>query len=115
FSGQYTYTPAEVRELLTTYYGSDVSEVSSEVMALAEAELTETTISNILGGYITPDEKIDLELAIQDLEVEHQDYFEIIRGAFEFGEPYHSGRKAVHKTRALDKLTTIMNRKRSQR
>lgn len=112
FSGQYTYTPAEVRELLATYFGSDVSQISAEVMALAEEELSQAMISNILGGYITPDEKIDIELALAVLEESHPKYYILLTEVYAAGiEP--EDRKV--KTRAVDKLTTIMNRKRSQR
>lgn len=112
FSGQYTYTPAEVRELLTTYFGTDVSEVSAAVMELAESELSETMISNILGGVISPDEKMDVEQGLQVLEETHPQYYFVLMEAYRAGiEPEHR----TTKTRAVDKLTTIMNRKRSQR
>lgn len=112
FSGQYVYTPAEVREILDVYFGSDVSEVSDEVLTLAQENLSETMIGNILGGHITPDEKIDIELGLDHLVAINPDYYKILVDAYEAGiEP----EERVYKTRAVDKLTDIMNQKRSQR
>lgn len=112
FSGQFTYTPAEVRDLLDTYWGTDVHSVSPEVMALAQENLSQTMIENILGGNISVDEKVDLEQALGELEDIQPNYYFILHEAYSAGiEP--EGR--MSKTRAVGKLTTLMNRKRSQR
>ena len=112
FSGQFVYTPAEVRDLLDTYWGSDVHHISPEVMALAEAELSPTMIQNILGGTISSDEKVDIEQALAELEDIQPNYYFVLHEAYAAGiEP--SDRK--QKQRAVDKLATLMNRKRSQR
>ena len=112
FSGQFNYNPAEVRDLLDTYWGSDVHSISPEVMAMAEAELSPTMIQNILGGSISYDEKVDIEQALAVLEDTQPNYYFVLHEAYSAGiEPDH----AQTKTRAVDKLTTIMNHKRSQR
>lgn len=115
FSGQYVYTPAEVRDLLDTYWSTDVHNVSSEVLAMAEENISSTMIENILGGTISAEEKVDLELALSDLEEEHSDYYEEIRSYYYEEIPNKDGASHKRKERAVDKLTTIMNRKRSQR
>ena len=115
FSGQYVYTPAEVRDLLDTYWSTDVYNVSSEVLAMAEENISSTMIENILGGTISAEEKVDLELALSDLEEEHSDYYEEIRSYYYEEIPNKDGASHKRKERAVDKLTTIMNRKRSQR
>lgn len=116
FSGQYVYTPADIRGLLETYFGTDVSKVSSEVMALAESELSETMIQNILGGYITPEEKIDLEEGMEDLEDRNNDYFQSILSQFQDGKSINNNTSEQRvQYRAVDKLCDLMNRKHSQR
>lgn len=115
FSGQYVYTPAKVRDLLETYYGTDVYNVSAEVMALAEAEMSQTMIENILGGTMSADEKIDLELALSDLVEEHEHYFEALHAQYALDLPVDKRAEQDRRERAIDKLTAIMNRKRSQR
>ena len=112
FSGQFVYTPAEVRDLLDTYWGSDVHHISPLVMAMAEENLSQTMIRNILGGSISYDEKVDIEQALAVLEDTQPNYYFVLHEAYSAGiEPDH----AQTKTRAVDKLTTIMNHKRSQR
>lgn len=90
FSGNFHYTPGEVRDLL--------EEVG------AEYDVHEA------------DEKIDLQLGLDDLLQFHPEYFDFIERAYFKGEHFHRespGRKT--KDRAVDKLTEIMNRKRGQR
>ena len=55
---------------------------------------------------------VDLDLAMADLEEENPNYYFVLHEAYAAGiEPEDT----KSKTRAVDKLTTIMNRKRSQR
>ena len=85
FTGNFHYTTEEVRDLLEDYTQDRV-------------ELDPSMV--------------DLDLAMADLEEEDSQYFFILHEAYVAGvEPSHR----QYKTRAVDKLTTIMNRKRSQR
>ena len=90
FSGNYHYTPGEVKGLL--------EEVG------AEYDVHEA------------DDKVDLQLGLDDLLRFHPEYFDLIERAYYKGEHFH--REAAErrtKDRAVDKLTEIMNRKRGQR
>ena len=90
FSGNYHYTPGEVRGLL--------EEVGTEY------------------DVHSADEKVDLQLGLDDLLQYHPEYFEMIEQVYYLGETFANAdprRKA--KDRAVDKLTEIMNRKRGQR
>lgn len=112
FSGNWNYNPAEVRDLLDTYGGTDVQHVSPEVMAIAQENLSQTMIENILGGTISADEMIDLGQALEELEYIQPNYYFVLHEAYSAGiEP----EDRMSKSRAVDKLTTLMNRKRSQR
>lgn len=90
FSGNYHYTPGEVRDLL--------EEIG------AEYDVHEA------------DDKIDLQLGLDELLQYHPGYFEMIERKYQHGEEFER-RTAEAKTseRAVDKLTEIMNRKRGQR
>lgn len=111
-TGNWNYNPAEVRELLNAYWGSDVHNVSQAVMSLAQENLSPTMIQNITGGTIAPDERIDLEQALEQLEETHPQHFFVLQEAYYAGiEPSHH----VMKVRAVEQLTTTMNRTRSQR
>lgn len=90
FSGNFHYTPGEVRDLL--------DELG------AEYDVHEA------------DEKIDLQLGLDDLLQYHPGHFETIERAYHHGENFDqdSARK-MQKSRAVDKLTELMNRKRGQR
>lgn len=90
FSGNFHYTPGEVRDLL-------------EELG-AEYDVHEA------------DEKIDLQLGLDDLLQYHPEHFEMIERVYYLGETIENAdprRKA--KDRAVDKLTELMNRKRGQR
>lgn len=90
FSGNFHYTPGEVRDLLEELGAAyDVHEA---------------------------DEKIDLQLGLDDLLQYHHEYFEVIEQVYHRGETVENAdpRRKV-KDRAVDKLTEIMNRKRGQR
>lgn len=85
FTGNFHYTTEEVRDLL--------DELTTERVELDPG-------------------LVDLDLAMADLEDEDSAYYFILHEAYVAGvEPKYS----IEKTRAVDKLTTIMNRKRSQR
>lgn len=90
FSGNYHYTPGEVRGLL--------EEVG------AEYDVHEA------------DSKVDLQLGLDDLLQYHPNQFDVIERIYHHGEDFSStGHLRKEKTRAVDKLTEIMNRKRGQR
>lgn len=111
-TGNWNYNPAEVRDLLNVYWGSDVHNVSQAVMSLAQENLSQTMIQNILGGSISADEKVDIEQALADLEDAHPNHYYLLHEAYSAGiEPDHP----QEKTRAVEQLTTTMNRTRSQR
>lgn len=90
FSGNYHYTPGEVRGLL--------EEIG------AEYDVHEA------------DDKIDLQLGLDDLLRYHPEYFEVIERVYYHGEDFNiNGGMQRRKERSVDKLTEIMNRKRGQR
>lgn len=90
FSGNYHYTPGEVRDLL-----DDLG---------AEYDVHEA------------DEKIDLQLGLDDLLQYHPEHFETLERVYHQGEEFSStSAERMQKSRAVDKLTEIMNRKRGQR
>lgn len=90
FSGNYHYTPGEVRGLL--------EEIG------AEYDVHEA------------DDKIDLQLGLDDLLQYHPEYFDLIERAYYKGESFHRGSSDERRSfYAVDKLTEIMNRKRGQR
>lgn len=87
FTGNFHYTTNEVRKLLEKMF------------------IEEHTIRTI-------DEDIDISMAMEDLEEESPQHFSVLYMKYAFGvEPDHT-QKTV---RAVDALTTLMNRKRSQR
>lgn len=115
FSGQFSYTPAEVRHLLNSYYNSSVPEVSVEVMQLAEEKLSKTTISNILGSNISSDERVDLEEALADLGATNENYLDALIRQYFLGLKAENKSEEHARDRGVTKLTDFMNRKRSQR
>lgn len=89
FTGNFTYTPKDVRGIL--------ERITSEKRVL-------------------DDERIDLEMGLEQLDKEFPNHRKVIQEAFVLGDPkYLKGSLSVAKTRALDKLADCMNRKRSQR
>lgn len=85
FSGNFIYRPAEVSALLR---------------CIKERE------------ELPPDERIDLELGLKDLKRENPRYYDVLIGR------YIKGEMVAYKSlasRALETLTTYMNRTRSQR
>lgn len=90
FSGNFHYTPSEVRGLL--------EEIG------AEYDVPEA------------DEKIDLQLGLDELLQYHPNFFEYIEKAYYLGEDFSStSTLRDQKSRAVEKLTELMNRKRGQR
>lgn len=87
FTGNFHYTTTEVRDLLEKVY------------------IEEPTIT-------TADEHADITTALDDLEDEHPGHFIVLYKKYSFGIEPSDTKKT---TRAVDALTTIMNRKRSQR
>lgn len=90
FTGNFHYTPKEVRELLDTL-GEEYDVHSA-------------------------DEKADLQLGIEELEQYHHEYWVSLHSKYILGIP-NERRSAEAKLseRAVDKLTELMNRKRGQR
>lgn len=90
FSGNYHYTPGEVRDLL--------EEVG------AEYDVHEA------------DDKVDLQLGLDALLQYHPEHFSILERAYWLGESFPRGSSDERRSfYAVDKLTEIMNRKRGQR
>lgn len=90
FSGNYHYTPGEVRGLL------------EEIGAEYDVD--------------SADEKVDLQLGLDDLLRYHPEYFDLIERAYYKGEHFSRGSSDERRSfYAVDKLTEIMNRKRGQR
>lgn len=89
FSGNFHYTPGEVRGLL--------EEIG------AEYDVHEA------------DEKIDLQLGLDDLLQYHPEHFMTVEKIYYHGQEDEGANFRKQKQRALDKLTEIMNRKRGQR
>lgn len=86
FTGNFHYTPKEVRELLDT---------------LGEEYDVHTA-----------DEKVDLQLGLEELGQYHEKHYDVIHQVYLLGiEPEDHNLKP----RAVDKLTELMNRKRGQR
>lgn len=86
FTGNYHYTPKEVRELLDTL-GEEYDVHSA-------------------------DEKVDLQLGLEELGQYHEKHYDVIQQVYRLGiEPEDHNLKP----RAVDKLTELMNRKRGQR
>lgn len=88
FTGNFLYNPADVRDLL--------GRMTQEERVL-------------------DDERIDFEIALDDLRKEYEHYYDAIYSQFYMG--YEAGSAADRKRveRAVDKLADLMNRKRSQR
>ena len=61
------------------------------------------------------DERVDLQLGLDELKAFHPNYFERVQRYFIEGQPYSSSAEQRSKSRALEKLTSIMNRKRNER
>lgn len=90
FTGNYHYIAKEVRDLLNTL-GEEYDVHSA-------------------------DEKVDFQLGMEDLEQYHNDYYDVIIRAYIQGEDFNiSSTTKMLKSRAVDKLTELMNRKRGQR
>lgn len=90
FTGNYHYTPEEVRGLLDTL-GEEYDVHSA-------------------------DEKVDLQLGLEDLAQYQPDYFQLISQVYLEGMRFERGSSNERKSfYAVDKLTELMNRKRGQR
>lgn len=90
FTGNFNYTPADVRRILDR-----VSDF---------AEPTEFD-----------DEKLDLEMGMDRLIETHPQYHEVIVKRFFLDEQLEGHAEYVRSERAVDKLASLMNRKRSER
>lgn len=88
FTGNYHYTPSDVRELL-------------EQLGKEEE--------------ISLEERLDLELGIELLKDQHESYYTALKSWYVLGIPAESGAAKRKLYRAVDKLADLMNRKRSQR
>lgn len=90
FSGNFHYTPSEVRTLL-------------------EAIGQEYDVHDA-------DERVDLQLGLDELLQYHPNQFEVLQKIYWLGEDFSStGSLRMAKSRAVDKLCELMNRKRNQR
>lgn len=90
FTGNFNYTPADVRRILDR-----VSDF---------AEPTEFD-----------EEKLDLEMGMEHLLEAHPRYHEAIERRFFLDEPFEDDSEKKRCSRAVDKLASLMNRKRSER
>lgn len=88
FTGNFLYNPADVRDLL--------GRMTQEERVL-------------------DDERIDFEIALDDLREEYQHYYEEIMSFYWMGHSPADKAAERRKDRAVDKLADLMNRKRSQR
>lgn len=88
FTGNYLYTSADVRRLL---------ENLTRDKRLLDAE------------------RIDLELGLEQLKRRHEKYYKILVSHYKEGYVAAQGAEQNAKSRAVIKLTNIMNRKHSQR
>lgn len=90
FTGNFNYTPADVRRILDRVSGF--------------AEPTEFD-----------DEKLDLEMGMEHLLEAHPQYHEVIVKRFFLDEQLEGHAEYMRSERAVDKLASLMNRKRSER
>ncbi|WP_298075383.1 hypothetical protein [uncultured Corynebacterium sp.] len=70
-------------------------------------------VADCLG--VTEAERMDLQLGMEELEAEYPNQFENVKKYFYAGAESRDRVDRVRKSRCLEKLTTTMNRKRSQR
>lgn len=88
FTGNFLYNPADVRDLL--------GRMTQEERVL-------------------DDERIDFEIALEDLRTEYEHYYDSIYSHYYMGYEFEDNPARVRCQRAVDKLADLMNRKRSQR
>lgn len=88
FSGNFVYSPKDVRRLLEN--------ITQEERVL-------------------DDEKIDFDIALEDLKDETPHYYDSIYSRYYMGYEFEDNPARVRCQRAVDKLADLMNRKRSQR
>lgn len=88
FTGNFLYTPADVRRILSRLAGDE---------------------------RILDDEAIDFGIGFEALEEEHFHYYEAVRDFYFFGRKVENKSDENLKRRSVDKLAELMNRKRSQR
>ena len=88
FTGNFLYNPADVRDLL--------GRMTQEEQVL-------------------DDERIDFEIALEDLRTEYPHYYDSIYSEFYMGYPHEDDAERKRRNRAIDKLADLMNRKRSHR
>lgn len=88
FTGNFLYNPADVRDLL--------GRMTQEERVL-------------------DDERIDFEIALEDLRKEYPHYYDSIYSQYYMGYEHEDNNARRQSQRAVDKLADLMNRKRSQR
>lgn len=88
FTGNFLYTPADVRRILSRLSGDE---------------------------RILDDEAIDFGIGFEALEEEHFHYYEAVREFYFFGREVKNKSDEDLKRRSVDKLAELMNRKRSKR
>lgn len=88
FTGNFLYNPADVRDLL--------GRMTQEERVL-------------------DDERIDFEIALEDLRKEYPHYYDSIYSHYYMGYEHEDDAAKMRSTRAVAKLADLMNRKRSQR
>lgn len=88
FTGNFLYTPADVRRILSRLAGDE---------------------------RVLDDEAIDFGIGFAALEDEHFHYYEAVRDFYFFGRKVNNKSDEHLKRRCVDKLAELMNRKRSKR
>ena len=88
FTGNFLYTPAGVRRILSRLAGDE---------------------------RVLDDEAIDFGIGFEALENEYPQYYEAIKDFYFFGRSVENKSDKNLKYRAVDRLAELMNRKRSQR
>lgn len=88
FTGNFLYTPADVRRILSRLAGDE---------------------------RVLDDEAIDFGIGFEALEEEHFHYYEAVRDFYFFGREVKNKSDENLKRRSVDKLAELMNRKRSKR
>lgn len=88
FTGNFLYTPADVRRILSRLAGDE---------------------------RILDDEAIDFGIGFEALEGEYPHYYEAVRDFYFFGRKVNNKSDEDLKRRAVDRLAELMNRKRSKR
>lgn len=88
FTGNFVYNPKDVRDIIGRLYGNEEVQV---------------------------DERIDYEIALDDLRDEYPHYYDSIYSHCYMGYEFEDDAERKRRDRAIDKLADIMNRKRSQR